>query len=90
MQPGHVQLQEWIDRQGFVTHMDAAKFMGFHFSFISHLLKGRRRPGLRNAVKIEGVTGIPAEAWVPISMGKPANGARGTSKKRQVLQHVNG
>ena len=70
MRTGADQLRSWIQRQGFKHQADAADALGIHFTFVSHLLAGRRVPSLGKAVKIERVTGIPAEAWVSRHLGK--------------------
>jgi transcriptional regulator with XRE-family HTH domain len=46
-----------------------AASIGIHKAYLSQILHGRRRPGLKNALKIERVTGIPASAWMPIDDG---------------------
>jgi HTH-type transcriptional regulator/antitoxin HigA len=62
MKAAATQLREWIDRQG-IRQNEAAFRLGIDQSFVSHILGGRRTPGLRRAVKIERITGIPAAAW---------------------------
>ena len=47
------------------TTQDAlAKKLGVSRSYISFLASGKRQPGLKLALRIEAVTGVPAEALV--------------------------
>lgn len=64
MQNGRARLRAWIERTR-MTQQEAAKLLRFHEAFLSQILGGHRRPGLKNAVRIERVTGIPVTAWVP-------------------------
>lgn len=89
MKSGPELLLQWIERMGFDTHMDAAVALGFHFSFISHLLAGRRRPSLNNAVKIERISGIPVAAWAPASFGRSVLSRRAKAKNMQTIRPVN-
>ena len=66
MVDGRTRLREWIDRSK-MTDRAAAQLLGIHFTFLSQILNsGRdRSPSLKTAVRIERVTGIPVEAWMP-------------------------
>lgn len=51
-----------------LNQREAAKLLGIHFTFLSQLLSegaNARTPALATAVRIERVTGIPVESWVP-------------------------
>lgn len=50
-------------KRGF-TQADAARYLGWPEPFLSKLLSGSRTPQLRNAIKLERLTGIPVEAWL--------------------------
>lgn len=63
MQSGATQLADWMERRGLSQRETASKF-GWDETFISKLIRGHRRPGVRNAVKIRTETGIPIEAWM--------------------------
>lgn len=56
-----------------INQRAAARLFGCHYTHVSQILSGRRIPGLANAVAIERVTGVPAGAWVPTSVGKEAD-----------------
>lgn len=43
---------------------ETAEHFDWDESFISQLLRGDRRPGLTNAIRIERECGIPVESWV--------------------------
>ena len=64
MKHGIEQFKDWMARRGF-SQREAAEFLGWHDTYICHVLKGRRVPDLTNAVRIERMTGIPVSAWVP-------------------------
>jgi plasmid maintenance system antidote protein VapI len=83
MKPGHIQFAEWMKRRGF-SQRETARFLGWHETFISKIVKGSRVPGLASAVKIERHTGIPVKAWMSSSRGKtsqPSKETRGKSAK---------
>ena len=65
--PGRELLVQWMKRSA-LNQLETARFIGLAPSQLNHILTGKRRPGLDNAVKIEAATGIVVEAWVPISM----------------------
>lgn len=65
MQNGRARLRAWIERSQFGSQKEAADVLGFDHTFLSQILNGHRQPGLRNAVAIERIAGIPVEAWVP-------------------------
>lgn len=72
MLSGREQLQAWIERRFSTLHgkqSEAARLLGLDQSYLSQLLGGRRQPGLRTAVSIERLTGIPVEAWLPTADG---------------------
>jgi plasmid maintenance system antidote protein VapI len=73
---GREQLAEWITRRfgekGQPIHGQytfAAEMLDVDRSYLSQLLAGKRGVGLSTAVKIERVTGIPVESWVPQPSG---------------------
>jgi transcriptional regulator with XRE-family HTH domain len=53
-----------------MTQRELARLIGVHFTYVNQILAGRRSPGLANALAMERVTGIPAEAWVPTAVGQ--------------------
>ena len=63
MQSGPEQLKDWMRRRGF-TQADAARYLEFPEPTVSRILGGSYSPGLRNALHIEQLTGIPVNAWV--------------------------
>jgi len=50
-----MQLSEWLNKNQ-VTNMEFSKRIGVHFSFITHILKGRRSVSPATALKIEQAT----------------------------------
>jgi transcriptional regulator with XRE-family HTH domain len=68
MANGRERLRQWIDRSK-LNQLEAAQIIGVDHTQLSHILLGRRRPGLDTAVKIERATGITVEAWTPIDDG---------------------
>ena len=69
MQSGRERLREWIERSK-LTQRTAAELLGMHYTFINQILGGSRSPALGTAVRIERVTGIPVEAWMPTEVDK--------------------
>lgn len=63
MKSGVEQLKDWIERRAF-SQRDAAEYLGWDEQSFSKLIRGTRGIGLSKAVQIEGLTGIPVEAWV--------------------------
>lgn len=59
---GRRRLADWI-RRAHLTQKEAAGIIGLKASAVSMILTGERTPGLRNALKIEAATGIPASSW---------------------------
>lgn len=74
MQSGSEQLLEWMERKGFDTRTQAAKFLGVDKSIVTKLAKGTRKPGRESAIRLQRQTGIPIEAW--------SSDASDTSEKR--------
>lgn len=65
---GRERLVAWIARSK-VNQREAARILGLDHTYLNQILSGKRVPGLANAVKIETVTGIAVEAWVPTEVG---------------------
>lgn len=65
--------KDWIDRSR-MTQLEAARFFDFDPGFVSQLIRGKRTPGLENAVLIHKHTGIPPEAWVDTADGEAPTG----------------
>ena len=74
MKSGPEQLKDWMHRRKFLQ-AEAAEYLGVHFTFVCRLVSGKRSPGLDNAVKIERLTGIPVEAWLPQPVNSPVGKA---------------
>jgi len=81
MKSGPDQLRDWMHRRRFLQR-EAADYLGFDETFVSHLVNGKRTPGLDNAIIMERKTGIPVEAW--LSDGEDKSGMAGSddAKKR--------
>lgn len=87
MQSGPEQLLDWIERRG-LDQRKAAEYLGMNETFMSKLVKGIRCPGLRNALKIERLTGVTVEAWESSRGDNSAglakrDGRKGKRTKRQ-------
>ena len=72
MVDGRDQLDAWRLKRGF-SQRDLADTLGCHETYVSQLLTRKRTPGLANAVRIERVTGIVVEAWLPKRRPKVAS-----------------
>lgn len=51
-----------MQRRGF-TQTEAAEYLGFDVSFVSHLVNGKRSPGLTNALVLQRKAGIAVDSW---------------------------
>jgi plasmid maintenance system antidote protein VapI len=83
--PGAAQLTDWMQRRGF-KQREAAEYLGkgFDETVVSALVNGRRFPGLENALTLERLTGIPAEAWVASFVDKAESAESGDGHNTQV------
>lgn len=68
---GRERLALWIERSK-LNQLEASHVIGIDPTQLNHILKGKRCPGLMNAVKIERATGIPVEDWVSSELGESA------------------
>lgn len=57
-------LREWLLRSR-LTQRGAARVLGFHYTHFNQILNGRRNPGVKNAIKIQRLTGVPVDCWLP-------------------------
>lgn len=86
MQSGPKQFADWMARRWPLSARkarEAAEYFGWDESFISQLLNGVRRPGLINAIRIERMSGIPVEAWVPSQLDNLAETLTTKARNRQ-------
>lgn len=83
MDSGREQLRAWMLRAK-LTQRAAAKLLGMHYTFLSQILGSNRSPALGTAVKIERVTGVPVEAWVPTAVDDERKTAAARATKRSV------
>jgi transcriptional regulator with XRE-family HTH domain len=67
MKDARTRLIEWLERSK-LSQRKGADLLGVHYTFLNQILSGRRSPALATAVKIEQVTGVPVEAWVPTTV----------------------
>lgn len=71
MHSGRERLRQWLQRSK-LKQGEAAGLLGFDRSYLSQILGGKRQPGLASAIKIERVSGVPVEAWLPQRDGQPS------------------
>lgn len=64
MPDGPDALKKWIEKRG-LAQQEVAELLEVHESYVSQVLHRKRTPALANAVRIERITGIPVEAWLP-------------------------
>lgn len=82
MHSGPEQLVDWMQRRG-LNQQETAVHFGWDVTFISQLVRGRRRPGLTNAIRIERETGIPVEAWASSEQDSSDDAAPTQVRKRR-------
>lgn len=85
-QQGRIRLAEYGHRMRLLQR-DLAQLLDMHESTLSHILSGRRRPGLATALRIEAATGIPVYAWSDSGRGNSQSAAR-TGRKTGNLGRV--
>ena len=61
--PGHRALRVWFRQHGHLVKAHEAEAMAMTRQQLDHLLSGRRRPTLNQAVEIYKRTGIPPHVW---------------------------
>ena len=74
---GAERLEEYRLKHGYKQY-ELADLIDVHEAYLSQLLDGKRRPGLPTSMRIERVTGIPAESWLLTGVSK----TRGTTEKQ--------
>jgi len=67
MKNGRERLRDWITRSK-VNQTQAAKILGISDVVLSQWLSGGRTPDLKNAVKLEQLTGVSVESWLLTSV----------------------
>lgn len=75
MADGCDELKKWIAKRG-LEQQEVAEILGCHESYVSQILHRKRTPALANAVRIERVTGIPVETWLPKRPPRPPKAPR--------------
>jgi transcriptional regulator with XRE-family HTH domain len=60
---GARKFQAWIKQQH-LTHREVGERFHWGESVISKLTRGKQRPGLASALKLEQIAGIPPQAWL--------------------------
>lgn len=80
---GPEQLRDWMRRRGF-TQADAARYLEYNTPLISKLLAGTHNPGLKNAIHMERLTGIPVEAWAASELEESDEAVAELVDKRRV------
>lgn len=83
MLQGRERLLAWIERSR-VNQREAARILGIDHTFLNQILSGRRVPALANAIRIERVTGIAAEAWLPTDDDKSDEAIPAVARKRPI------
>jgi len=62
MRSGPKEFRDWMRRRGF-TQADASRYLEYTEALVSKILAGTHNLGLRNAIHVERLTGIPVEVW---------------------------
>lgn len=85
MQSGQEQMKDWMRRRGF-TQADAARYFEYPESMISRIVNGGYSPGLRSALHIEDLTGIPVDAWVTSELEDETEPQPSVASKRKIAK----
>lgn len=83
MTQGQERLREWIDRSK-LSQRAAADLLHMHWTFLNQILNDKRSPALATAVRIERITGIPVEAWMPTEVDNQPVGSGDEHRQRKV------
>jgi transcriptional regulator with XRE-family HTH domain len=78
-------------KRSHLKQYELADLLQMHNTTLSHVISGKRRPGLDIAVRIEALTGIPVSAWTDSERGKTARRIARTTKTAaigRVKNHV--
>lgn len=73
--------REWLARRGW-TQRIAAEQLDVHYTFVNQLVRGISTPGLRVALRIEQIAGIPARDWLSTAIDKKPATTRKRARKR--------
>jgi plasmid maintenance system antidote protein VapI len=73
---------DWMDRRG-LNQRETARSIAMNHTTLNHILTGRRSVGLAVAVRIEQLTGIPVEAWMPTNGGGIETAPVAVGRKRK-------
>ena len=60
---GARKFQAWIKQQK-LTHREVGERFHWGESVISKLTRGKQRPGLKSALALEKIAGIPPQSWL--------------------------
>lgn len=80
---GPERLVEYCKRSR-LKQYELADLLLMHNTTLSHVMSGKRRPGLDIAVRIEALTGIPVSAWADTARGTAVT-KRSRAKKTVVI-----
>jgi plasmid maintenance system antidote protein VapI len=89
---GALLFHEWITtrkRIKGITNQSIASEFGWDASFITHLIKGTKRPSLLSAIKIQIRAGVPCQFWAlqgevkGIRFARPKKQRKEQRKKRK-------
>lgn len=83
MLEGQKRLRDWMERSK-LTQRAAAMLLGMHYTFLNQILNSDRSPALATAVRIERVTGIPVEAWMPTGVDSERELVGAKAGKRKI------
>lgn len=78
---GAARLRVWLDKHK-MTQREFAAFAQMHWSYVNHLLAGKKKPSLAVAVNLHALTGIPTDCWATPGESA-ADAARRITKRRQ-------
>lgn len=85
MLDGVEQLKDWMRRRGF-TQADAARYLAWTEPYLSKVMTGAFGLGLKNAIALERLTGIPVEAWASSEVDESVSDAAVRTAKPRVAK----
>lgn len=87
---GRERLAEYC-RRCRLKQYELADLLGMHFTTLSQVLAGKRRPGLDTALRIERLTGVPVESWSDqmfVDSAEPKPSKRKTARLSKAQTHA--
>lgn len=85
MKIGRERLAAYL-RRSRLKQNELADMVGVSAPYLSQIVRGRRKPGLDMALRIEQVTGVPVDSWAATLRGNKDIGKQAAAKRTRLQQ----